>query len=66
MSGKASCNACAFYEDHIANSGKVSADAGLCRYNPPVSQPEANSRGLWPVVSADDWCGHFASERKAA
>ncbi|MFK0386917.1 MULTISPECIES: hypothetical protein [Rhizobium/Agrobacterium group] len=65
MSSNPSCNACAFYEDHTANSGKVSADAGLCRFNPPVSQPQADSRGLWPVVSSKDWCGHFSTERAA-
>ncbi len=31
-----------------------------------VSLPEANSRGLWPVVSANDWCCHFSADRRAA
>ncbi len=66
MSSNATCNACAFYENHVANTQKVSGDAGLCRFNPPVTQPEANARGLWPVVASNDWCGHFATERKAA
>ncbi|WP_457588584.1 hypothetical protein [Ensifer canadensis] len=66
MSSNVSCDSCAFYEDHAANSATVAAEAGLCRYNPPVSQPDANARGLWPVVTANDWCGHFASEHKAA
>lgn len=66
MSGKAACKACAFYENHVANTEKVASDAGLCRFNPPVTQPEANARGLWPVVASNDWCGHFAAERKAA
>ena len=55
------CKVCAFYEDHIGNSHDVE-NAGLCRSNPPVSQPEADQRGLWPVVSADDWCGRFEAQ----
>ncbi|MCD4514316.1 hypothetical protein LQT97_24095 [Brucella pseudogrignonensis] len=66
MSNSASCKACSFYEDHVANTEKVAENAGLCRFNPPVSQPEANARGLWPVVTANDWCGHFSDDRKAA
>ncbi|WP_341486033.1 hypothetical protein [Thioclava sp. GXIMD4215] len=59
-----SCADCAFFEDHKTNSETVVAadDAGLCRFNPPVSQPEASSHGLWPVVKTDDWCGHFEEE----
>jgi len=60
------CNACTFFEDHIANSGKTLEGAGLCRFNPPVSQPEADSRGLWPVVKENDWCGHFEVESETA
>ncbi|SMH37151.1 hypothetical protein SAMN02982922_1874 [Mesorhizobium australicum] len=37
----------------------------LCRYNPPVTQPEPNARGFWPVVSSNDWCGHFSETRAA-
>ncbi len=59
------CNACTFYEDHVANSAEVKEDAGLCRYNPPVTQPAPNARGLWPVVSAGDWCGQFSEARAA-
>lgn len=66
MSNKASCKACTFYEDHAANGGSVASDAGLCRFNPPVSQPDANARGLWPVVAGNDWCGHFDEDSKAA
>lgn len=62
----AACASCAFFEDHAANSGKTLEGAGLCRFNPPVSQPEADSRGLWPVVKSDDWCGHFEAEKQAA
>ncbi|ADO41529.1 hypothetical protein [Ketogulonicigenium vulgare] len=54
------CNACAFYEDHVANSASKLQDAGLCRANPPISQPTAETRGFWPVVSASDWCGKFS------
>ena len=35
-----------------------------CRRNPPQFRPSedgtpAGSRGRWPVVVADDWCGEF-------
>lgn len=66
MSNTAACKACSFYEDHIVNAGAAAEDAGLCRFNPPVSQPDANARGLWPVVSANDWCGQFDDESAAA
>ncbi|MEN3931286.1 hypothetical protein WJT86_09475 [Microvirga sp. W0021] len=57
-----SCSSCAFYEDHIVNQGKADTDKGLCRFNPPVTQPEPDARGLWPVVTSTDWCGHFEQE----
>ena len=57
------CASCVFFDDHLGNTADVSGDAGLCRYNPPVSQPEPNSRGLWPVVTSNDWCGHFTAPR---
>jgi hypothetical protein len=66
MSENTTCNVCAFYESHAANDGKASENAGLCRFNPPMTQPEPNARGLWPVVTSSDWCGHFSSDRKAA
>lgn len=56
-----SCTQCVFFDDHQGNKGTVANDAGLCRYNPPVSQPDPDSRGLWPVVTAHDWCGHFTA-----
>ena len=54
------CQSCAFFEFHVANTKVELNDAGLCRFNPPVTQPEPDARGFWPVVKADDWCGHFA------
>ncbi|WBU64218.1 hypothetical protein [Paracoccus aerodenitrificans] len=54
-----SCADCAFFEDHKSNNKADLSDAGLCRFNPPISQPSADARGLWPVVKNDDWCGHF-------
>lgn len=65
MPRSTSCSACTYYEDHVANSAKVEENAGLCRYNPPVTQPQPNARGLWPVVAAGDWCGHFSEARAA-
>lgn len=56
------CNACAYYEDHAANSDSQLSDAGLCRANPPVTQKDSDSRGLWPVVQSSDWCGKFATQ----
>ena len=57
------CSSCVFFEDHAAQMQKATDDAGLCRFNPPVSQPDANAKGLWPVVTTRDWCGHFTAER---
>jgi len=54
---------CLFFEDHAVNDGKSTKDDGLCRYNPPVSQVGPRTHGLWPVVSAKDWCGHFMGQR---
>lgn len=65
MSRTTACSACTFYEDHAANAAKVEEDAGLCRFNPPVTQPAPAAHGLWPVVSASDWCGRFSEARAA-
>ena len=54
-----SCGSCAFFDGHDA---PASGHEGLCRFNPPVTQPTADAHGLWPVVSEKDWCGHFAPE----
>ena len=61
----AACNSCRYFDDHKLNGAAASADAGLCRFNPPVSQPEPQGHGLWPVVSSQDWCGHFSPEMMA-
>ena len=55
-----SCNNCAFFDDHAKAQAAQTPD-GLCRFNPPVTQPGPTEHGLWPVVSASDWCGHFES-----
>lgn len=57
------CTKCKFFDEQTA---KPQADDGLCRYNPPVTQPSAEAHGLWPVVSASDWCGHFSIDTVAA
>jgi hypothetical protein len=62
----ASCQSCKFFDDHHGNGAKAQDDAGLCRFNPPVSQPSADAKGLWPVVESKDWCGHFTAEMTAA
>ncbi|MCI0754608.1 hypothetical protein [Teichococcus vastitatis] len=55
----AACTKCKFFDNHAAKAG---GDEGLCRYNPPVTQPSAEAHGLWPVVSSSDWCGHFSKD----
>ena len=52
--GTAACAKCQFFDAENAT-----ADLGLCRYNPPISQPSGNAAGVWPKVEATDWCGHF-------
>jgi hypothetical protein len=59
----AACTKCKFFDDHVA---KLQDADGLCRFNPPVSQPSADAHGLWPAVSAADWCGHFSVDTVAA
>ncbi|WP_174290912.1 hypothetical protein [Sphingomonas bacterium] len=49
----AACENCRFFD------ATASADLGLCRYNPPISQPSGDTAGVWPKVEANDWCGHF-------
>ena len=49
----AACKKCQFFD------AAASADLGLCRYNPPISQPNGDTAGVWPKVEANDWCGHF-------
>ena len=61
----ASCDNCRFFDDHKTNAGSAAADEGLCRFNPPVNQPEPNGHGLWPVVGSNDWCGHFNADVQA-
>ncbi|GJD99831.1 hypothetical protein [Methylobacterium isbiliense] len=61
----AACRTCRYYDTHKLNAGSPQGDEGLCRFNPPVSQPEPQGHGLWPVVSASDWCGHYSPEMMA-
>ncbi|KQT50368.1 hypothetical protein ASG52_05985 [Methylobacterium sp. Leaf456] len=58
----AACQSCRFFDEHKTNAGQGAGDEGLCRFNPPVSQPEPQGHGLWPVVASKDWCGHFAAD----
>ena len=51
--GAAACAKCRYFD------AEASADLGLCRYNPPISQPSADAAGVWPKVQAQDWCGHY-------
>ncbi len=66
MNTSAACQKCTFFDDHAQTAAKASNTDGLCRFNPPISQPSPEAHGLWPVVSTNDWCGHFAPEGSAA
>ncbi len=57
------CTKCKFFD---INAAAPQADDGLCRYNPPVTQPSAEAHGLWPVVTSKDWCGHFSIDTEVA
>lgn len=57
------CTKCKFFDDHVA---KPQVHDGLCRFNPPVTQPSPEAHGLWPVVSRQDWCGHFSIDTATA
>ena len=63
QSQDAACTKCKFFDDH---KPMAAVDDGLCRFNPPVSQPSAEAHGLWPVVSSKDWCGHFSADSAVA
>ena len=57
----AACTKCTFFELRAA----AGPDLGLCRFNPPATQPSAAAHGLWPVVAAQDWCGHYEPQAAA-
>ena len=59
LSKSGSCASCAFFDEHAAAQA---SHEGLCRFNPPVTQPTPEAHGLWPVVTGKDWCGHFAPD----
>lgn len=64
MDNQAHCDSCVYFDDHAGNGAAPALnDAGLCRFNPPVTQPGPDAQGLWPVVKAEDWCGHFMAPR---
>lgn len=62
MATSVTCGSCIFFDAHTK---KVTKSDGLCRFNPPVSQPDEAAHGLWPVVTKKDWCGHFTADRTA-
>ena len=53
--GAAACAKCQFFDTEKTADNTL----GLCRYNPPISQPSGDAAGVWPKVEANDWCGHF-------
>jgi hypothetical protein len=63
LSSSSACGKCTFFDDHHGDSVQHAQQGGLCRFNPPVSQPGPDAHGLWPIVSETDWCGHFSSEQ---
>jgi len=52
--GTAACSSCKFFDAEDGNTA-----LGLCRHNPPISQPTGETAGMWPKVNAMHWCGHF-------
>ena len=62
----ANCESCKFFDEHTGNGASAQGDAGLCRFNPPVSQPAPESKRLWPVVTTTERCGPFPAEMTAA
>lgn len=59
---RCACVNCQFFDTDSATAKvQKEGDSGLCRFNPPLPQPGANSPGAWPVVGKSDWCGHFAA-----
>lgn len=66
MDTTTSCTSCIFFDNHASNGKAPAADAGLCRFNPPISQPGPDAHGLWPVVTTNDWCGHFTAQRQTS
>lgn len=59
-SATAACVSCRFFDTHKLNDAAAQNNRGLCRYNPPINQPNPQGHGLWPVVASQDWCGHFS------
>jgi hypothetical protein len=55
------CGNCQFFDTRSKAAANLKDDSGLCRYNPPMPQSVSPARGAWPVVGAEDWCGHFAA-----
>jgi hypothetical protein len=57
------CDNCTYYDSKHSNPGTtIGDDKGLCRFNPPISQPAPDAQGLWPVVAREDWCGHYRDQ----
>lgn len=57
-----SCTDCVFF-DNSTKSHAVKADAGLCRFNPPAPKTTDESQSMWPMVTSEDWCGHYTAQR---
>ncbi len=57
------CANCQFMVHNSQQKAKRAGEAlGQCRYNPPLANAEGNAHGNWPLVAAQDWCGHFAAK----
>ncbi|MGV6872981.1 hypothetical protein ACUSIJ_09850 [Pseudochelatococcus sp. B33] len=59
-----SCTGCVFFDDSTKQTASM-ADTGVCRFNPPAPKADDVAKSLWPVVTAEDWCGHFTAQRPA-
>jgi hypothetical protein len=61
------CSDCRFFDNE-----NTTGELGKCRRNAPrshlisadVDADEQRVRGVWPLVSEDDWCGQFEKIRK--
>lgn len=60
------CAICRFYRPGPSDViGVADDEAGDCRREPPrvVAGVSPQAWGVWPAVSADDWCGKYERRR---
>lgn len=62
MMNTTSCTGCVFFDETTKHTAPKK-NAGLCRFNPPAPKSGDDTKSLWPIVTAEDWCGHFTAQR---